>query len=316
MIGLIVVAALYKLYQVREASRWPSVPGKVVVSQSQMRRVNVSDSITRTDGTNASEERNFANVVFEYHVGSRRFRNDRVSIGEDLGNFQVAETLAKYPVGRDVVVFYNPRDPKQSVLERDAPKGVWGCIGALLTIGVAMVLGAFYGFNQLGLWVVSQLPQGGHASAAAAFGIFGGVIALFAALFQWQAAKKKSWPTAPGKIVESSVEEFSGYDRDDDSSSGRQVVKTYYRSHLVYSYIANGITYHGNAANAGGQMTSTMRGIAQKQADKYKPGQAVRVHFNPDNPVESVLDPRAFAIWIIWLAALAVFGAAYYAATH
>lgn len=63
-------------------------------------------------------------------------------------------------------------------------------------------------------------------------------------------------------------------------------------------------------------MTSTMRSLAQKQADKYKPGQAVVVHYNPQNPAESVLDPRAFAIWIIWLAAAAMFGVAVYAATH
>src|SRR5688572_32177374 len=30
----------------------------------------------------------------------RKLRHDRVSIGEDLGNFEVAETIARYPVDR------------------------------------------------------------------------------------------------------------------------------------------------------------------------------------------------------------------------
>ena len=92
-----------------------------------MRKTKVIDS-DRAEG-HRFEERNFADIVYEYSVAGRKLRNNRVSIGEDLGNFQVAETIAKYPVGTVVTVYYNPLHPDQAVLERDLPKGMWGCLG-------------------------------------------------------------------------------------------------------------------------------------------------------------------------------------------
>ena len=95
--GLILVAAVYKTWQVRAARAWPSTPGKVVISKPEMRDVTVMDS-NRKDGRKV-EQRNFANVTYEYSVAGKKLRNNRVSIGEDLGNFEVAETIAKYPTG-------------------------------------------------------------------------------------------------------------------------------------------------------------------------------------------------------------------------
>ena len=61
--GLILVAAVYKTWQVRAASRWPSTPGKVVISKAEVRDVAVMDS-DRADGRKV-ERRNFANITYE-----------------------------------------------------------------------------------------------------------------------------------------------------------------------------------------------------------------------------------------------------------
>jgi hypothetical protein len=70
------------------------------------------------------EPRNFANIVYQYSVSGQTLTNNRVSIGEDRGNFGVAETIARYPVGTAVTVYYNSRHPRDAVLERDSPKGL------------------------------------------------------------------------------------------------------------------------------------------------------------------------------------------------
>jgi hypothetical protein len=104
--GLILVAAGYKYLQVRAASDWPSTFGKVIVSTSEVRDVKVLDD-TREE-RKRTEKRNFANIVYEYTVSGQKLTNNRVSIGEDRGNFEVAETIARYPVGTAVMVYYNP----------------------------------------------------------------------------------------------------------------------------------------------------------------------------------------------------------------
>ena len=96
-----------------------------------------------------NEQRNYANIIYEYSVAGQKLRNNRVSIGEDRGNFEVAETIAKYPVGAIVTVYYNPLHPKEAVLERDLPKGLWGCLGIGTVIVLAIVFGSAFGLNKL-----------------------------------------------------------------------------------------------------------------------------------------------------------------------
>ena len=152
-LGLILGVAVYKTLQVRAAREWPSTAGKVVASKAEVRKVKVIDG-DRQAG-HRFEERNFADIVYEYSVAGRKLRNNRVSIGEDLGNFEVAETIAKYPVGTVVTVYYNPLHPDEAVLERDLPKGLWGCLG----IGTAIVLAIVFG-SAIGLHAIAEFVSG------------------------------------------------------------------------------------------------------------------------------------------------------------
>ena len=191
-LGLLLVAAAYKSLQVRAAREWPSAAGKVVVSKAEVRKVKVIDG-DREEG-HRFEERNFADIVYEYSVAGRKLRCNRVSIGEDLGNFQVAETIAKYPVGAVVTVYYNPLHPDQAVLERDLPKGMWGCLGIGTAIVLAIVFGSAVGLHQITEFVSSRLPHQGNAAASVAFGAFGTAVALFALVLHRQASLAMKWP--------------------------------------------------------------------------------------------------------------------------
>src|SRR4030095_13434705 len=130
--------------------------------------------------------RNFANIVYEYSAAGKKLRNNRVSIGEDRGDFQVAETIAKYPVGATVTVYYTPRHPKEAVRERDLPKGMWGCLGIGTAIVLAIVFGSAFGLHKITEFVSGRIAQNGHPAAAAAFAAFGTVVALFALVLHRQ----------------------------------------------------------------------------------------------------------------------------------
>ena len=185
-LGLILVAAIYKTLQVRAARQWPSTPGRVVVSNSELREVKVLDS--EREAGHRFEQRNFANIVYEYSVSGQKLRNNRVSIGEDLGNFQVAETIAKYPVGAAVTVYYNSRHPREAVLERDLPQGLWGCLGIAMVIAVAGVFGATIGLTRISEFVSARLSNPQMSVPVVALAGFGLVAALFALALRRQSA--------------------------------------------------------------------------------------------------------------------------------
>ncbi len=71
-LALILVAAIVKTWQAREARSWPQAAGKVVTSVAELREVRVSDD-EREDGYRM-ESRNFANVTYEYSVGGQEAR--------------------------------------------------------------------------------------------------------------------------------------------------------------------------------------------------------------------------------------------------
>lgn len=308
-LGLLLAAAVYKSMQVRAARAWPSAAGKVVVSKTEARKVKVLDS-GRAEG-HRFEERNFADIVYEYSVAGRKLRNNRVSIGEDLGNFQVAETIAKYPVGTVVTVYYNPRHPEQAVLERDLPKGLWGCLGIGTAIVLAIVFGSAIGLHAITEFVTTRIPQQGNAAASVAFGAFGTAIALFALVLHRQASLAKKWPVVSGTIKLSDIEQYRAA-RTDGGSGGQ----TMYQRKVSYTYTYNNLTYTNTHATLASSVASTSSWLVRKSTADYKDGASVKVWVNPANPSQATLEPRAGFVWGLWLAAVAVWGVAYYAAVH
>ena len=61
-------------------------------------------------------------VIYEYRVGAVDYENDQIRAGDrhwKVSNSQEAyDTVDRYPVGKEVTVYYNPRDHAQSALER------------------------------------------------------------------------------------------------------------------------------------------------------------------------------------------------------
>jgi ribosomal protein L21E len=295
-LGLLLGIAVYKTLQVRAAREWPSTAGKVVVSKAETRQVKVIDS-DRAEG-HRFEERNFADIVYEYSVAGRKLRNNRVSIGEDRGNFEVAETIAKYPVGAVVTVYYNPLHPDQAVLERDLPKGMWGCLGIGTAIVLAIVFGSAIGLHQLTEFSSKHLANPKVSPFVVAISAFGLLIALFGLALQRQASLARKWPVVPAPS---------------ESSERSQLT---FQSKVSFAYRFNGIDYVSEHASLGGKVSSTSRGLMERYARKYPNGAKVKVYVNPLVPSDAVLEPRVSHIWIIWASVTFLWGVAYYAAVH
>lgn len=307
-VGLLLVAAAYKTLQVRAAREWPSTAGKVVVSKAEVRSVKVIDS-DRAEG-HRFEERNFADVAYEYSVAGKQLRCDRVSIGEDRGNFEVAETIAKYPVGAVVTVYYNPRHPDQAVLERDLPKGMWGCLGIGTAIVLAIIFGSAIGLHRISEFVSARLANPQMSVPVVALAAFGLVAALFALVLRQQSARAKSWPVVSGIIKLSGLDEY----RAASSDSGRSGPIMYERK-VSYTYRFKDVAYTSVHGSFSSNSKTTSRWVLRLFGMDFQDGASVKVWVNPDNPSEATLDPRAPFAWLLWLVALGLWTGAYVIAT-
>lgn len=307
-LALLLVAAAYKTLQVRAAREWPSTPGKVAISASEVRNVKVLDS-DREEG-HRFEARNFANIVYEYSVRGQALRNNRVSIGEDRGNFQVAETIARYPVGTDVTVYYNPLHPHEAVLERDLPHGLWGCLGSATAITLVVVFGSAVGLHRISEFFSARLSNPQMSVPVVALGAIGLVAMLFALVLRQQSMRAKSWPVVAGTIKLSGLDEY----RAAPSKSGSRGSVMYERQ-VSFSYSFNHVAYTTVHGSFSSNHRTTSPWVLRLFGMDYQQGASVKVWVNPENPSEATLNPRVPFAWLLWLVAFGLWVTAYSIAT-
>jgi hypothetical protein len=116
------------------------------------------------------------------------------------------------------------------------------------------------------------------------FGVIGlGLLVL--AIVQMSKAKKASaWPTVPGTVLSSGLEEHRSHDSDGGTSVN-------YEPRVQYQYAIMGSPFTGYRLSFGN--ASYSYNIAARKIAAYPQGAQVTVYYNPDDPSDSVLEPKA-----------------------
>jgi hypothetical protein len=130
--GLIAFATLKKVGEVKRASTWTKASARIVRSE-----------LATT--THHGKEAQLPLVEYEFSVSFHPVRGSRISIGEIMpGTPEAQSALKRYPVGASAPVYYNPANPKESVLERDLPEKFWMVWIFIAVLAVICVGGAVW----------------------------------------------------------------------------------------------------------------------------------------------------------------------------
>ncbi|MDO8571970.1 MAG: DUF3592 domain-containing protein [bacterium] len=125
-----------------ESKNWPSVQGTITVSNF------VTDRSTNSDGSDATTYK--ADIGYDYILNGQTHSGSDVSFGaySSSNASEMRSIVNRYPLGKSVAVYYNPKDPNASVLEPGANLGSFlaAGIGALFFIlGIVMAVQALKG---------------------------------------------------------------------------------------------------------------------------------------------------------------------------
>lgn len=102
------------------------------------------------------------------------------------------------------------------------------------------------------------------------------------------AKASKSWPSVQGRVMESSLVSYKS-----TSGSGSKKRKTtMYKPQITYQYTVDGNKLTGNKVSMG-DYGSSSTSHAKKVMKKYPVGATVKVFYDPEVPVDSVLEPGA-----------------------
>ena len=96
----------------KAASQWPSVNGTVLSA----RLVSHGSIRHRAD---------FPEVSYSYEVDGKTYKSKHISAGGEMGGVTASSVLARYPVGSQVTVYYDPKKPKNAVLEKKSVTQKW-----------------------------------------------------------------------------------------------------------------------------------------------------------------------------------------------
>jgi hypothetical protein len=309
MAVLIVLAVAAKSLDFAQAQAWTTTTGKVVRSELVTKHHRFANSPETVENVPA--------VEYEFTAGGRKYLGSRVGIGDDTGGAHSEATLARYPLGAEVTVYFDVNDPKSCVLERGGPfahadepaaAGAAGAAapasgGALYSLLHVALVGAIIALIVEGPdYFERHFPKGD--AKVSVFALCFGLAALMLFLgVRRRGREAQGWPTVTGTIVKSEVEEFR--DRTGGSSS------LSYRAAVEYSYQVRGHTYRSNQIKLDVTVSGT-KAAAEKVTAKYPAGSAVTVHYDPDNPGTAALEKATGMTWLILAVTLGCFALAAY----
>lgn len=293
---LLVVAVLAKMLEVRQAATWSTTSGRIVKSTTTAQRHRFAGEATTVKTMPA--------VEYEFSVGGRKWRGNRISIGEDTGGANTEATLQRYPIGAVVSVHYDPGNPKKSVLERDVPEGVGKGLLVLLAFVAAAVAVVYWLVTAAPALIQKHLPDA--EAPATLFAACFGILVLLFFVASWRTSRKAAgWPMVRGTVLS------SGWEKIEKRVSGR--TQTTYAPTVEYGYRVNDVDYVSRQIKLG-VVVSSSQAYAEKVAGRYPKGSAVDVHYDPANPCAAALENPTGFHWLLLAVALGCFGIAAYAA--
>ena len=117
------------------SQNWPSTTGQI--TDSHVSRSQSTDSDGETIASYS------ARVAYTYQVGGQTYSGENIAFGfnPSYNNQPKAQAAAaRYPMGSQVSVYYDPGNPSDAVLERQAPGSKVGMIVGIIFIVTSVCL--------------------------------------------------------------------------------------------------------------------------------------------------------------------------------
>ncbi len=115
---------------------WPSVTGKVLAA-------NIRESINRDDDGRETVSY-YPQVEYTYEVNGQDLNSKRLSFGGVVAQQtrdKVQAILQQYPVNSTVLVYYNPANPAEAVIERTTGGAKWALVVGIIVLVIAACIG-------------------------------------------------------------------------------------------------------------------------------------------------------------------------------
>lgn len=290
-VAVFLVALIVKLYETNRAARWPKAMARITRSKSGF-------ALTRTNDTDIPRNERAADIEYEFEVAGKTYRGNRFTLAEITSEDEVPGILARFPEGKIVPVYYNPKNPSEATLDRDVPQGAMlGCL-TLLAVGVAAVIAIMY-LATNGPHLVRLVFPNAIPVLFFMFGFPAIFLLAIALLIQRNTLAARRWPKTMGTVTRSEVHSFElARNRSRASVNYGSATSTSYMPVVEFDYKVAGKSYTSRSMRLDTEVAGS-RDYAQKLADKYPVGRLVPVTYDPADPSRSALEVGNGIVWLL-----------------
>lgn len=294
------VATIYAKWIHAKATGWKKAPGRILSSAPGF-------ALVQKFRTEQPRNVRVAKITYEFEVGGRTFRSNRILDTGIHQEDQVERLLKSYPVGAAVTVLHDPRDPSRSALEIVGPPEdlAKGCLAATLIILVGAAIAIW--FVSFGVGTLAALFPGANLGVMLVTGVVGILFLLVFIGFHRQAVAARRWPTINGRIVSSAIHQFQK--RRERTIRGRSSMQTMYMPIVEYAYSVGGRDFTSRSIWDGTEVSGS-QSYAQSIVQRYPVGRTITVHYNPADPAKSALEVGGNWHWALFVAGVLALGVA------
>ena len=284
LFGLMLFNLVRMRGRMQAARSWDKVEGIITVSRVDQ------------PATHASDDRNDAKPIirYRYQAGGQERESDKVFVGGSVITTRVlaAKLIGRYPVGAHVDVHVDPRQPTEALLEPAAAQNVAALVAFTIVFGCIAATLTAHSLAGHVLYTNNGVPL--FAFALPIIVLVGGVfcVAEYVRTRRLASASLR-WPTAAGRVTRCDVIEEIIEEKSDDDKSRSSKLQHRYQVDLRYAYRVDKRDFIGTEVDWGGTMISGLREVAEQAAAKYRPGQNVKVYYDPERPGHAVLEPAS-----------------------
>ncbi|MFX0040918.1 MAG: DUF3592 domain-containing protein [Candidatus Heimdallarchaeota archaeon] len=273
VIGIIIFILILRYIVITtRCSKWPVVIGEVISSEMKPKYKKLAE-FAEAVHTVASIYR--PDITYTYEIDGEKYTNNTVRpVGRNLYKDKplVQRVLNLFPEGYKVYIFYNPKNPQNSMLDpwiRFSPVAIT-VPTALIFLGLGF---SFSGFNFL-------IPLGINFIS---FALYIASLLIIGQDFRYlvKAIKSKKWP-----FVEGEIEKVMVYRQKEDRTVS-------YNVDVTYTYEVQGQKFTNHQIKLDfvhGTRTFVPKIFAMMKTEKYEEGNIINVFYNPHNPNESILE--------------------------
>ncbi len=129
----LIVSSRKQRQQVAASQNWPTTVAQITLAE-------VRES-SQTDSEGDIQRYYYPQVKYTYQVGGIMYQGDKLTFGAKRGYASLKkanEEIARYPLGTQVQVYYNPEKPQEAVLEQRAVGSNFMLIFGIIALVIAL----------------------------------------------------------------------------------------------------------------------------------------------------------------------------------